>query len=34
MAVGTKSRPARLRRELHIWEAIGLSVAGASPAAV
>jgi amino acid transporter len=32
MAVTTKSRPVRLRRELHIWEAIGLSVAGASPA--
>jgi amino acid transporter len=32
MAVGTTSRPAHLRRELHIWEAIGLSVAGASPA--
>jgi amino acid transporter len=32
MAVTTKSRPAKLRRELHIWEAIGLSVAGASPA--
>ncbi len=32
MAVTSKSRPAHLRRELHIWEAIGLSVAGASPA--
>ncbi len=32
MAITTKSRPANLRRELHIWEAIGLSVAGASPA--
>jgi amino acid transporter len=32
MAVPTKSRPANLRRELRIWEAIGLSVAGASPA--
>jgi amino acid transporter len=32
MAVTSKPRPAHLRRELHIWEAIGLSVAGASPA--
>jgi amino acid transporter len=32
MAISTKPRPANLRRELHIWEAIGLSVAGASPA--
>jgi amino acid transporter len=32
MAVSSKPRPVRLRRELHIWEAIGLSVAGASPA--
>ena len=32
MAVTTDSRPVHLRRELHIWEAIGLSVAGASPA--
>jgi amino acid transporter len=32
MAVTSKPRPVHLRRELHIWEAIGLSVAGASPA--
>jgi amino acid transporter len=32
MAVSTTGRPVRLRRELRIWEAIGLSVAGASPA--
>jgi amino acid transporter len=32
MAVTTSARPVRLRRELRIWEAIGLSVAGASPA--
>jgi amino acid transporter len=32
MAVSTKTSPPHLRRELHIWEAIGLSVAGASPA--
>jgi len=32
MAVTPESRPVNLRRELHIWEAIGLSVAGASPA--
>jgi amino acid transporter len=32
MAVTTKSTPPHLRRELRIWEGIGLSVAGASPA--
>jgi amino acid transporter len=32
MAVSATERPVRLRRELRIWEAIGLSVAGASPA--
>ncbi len=32
MSVTGRTRPARLRRELHVWEAIGLSVAGASPA--
>lgn len=32
MAVITKPTPPHLRRELRIWEGIGLSVAGASPA--
>jgi amino acid transporter len=32
MSVSSKRRPARLRRELHAWEALGLSVAGSSPA--
>jgi amino acid transporter len=32
MSVSARPHPAQLRRELHVWEAIGLSVAGASPA--
>jgi amino acid transporter len=32
MAVSTTTGPPHLRRELRIWEGIGLSVAGASPA--
>jgi len=32
MSLTTKPSPVHLRRELHIWEGIGLSVAGASPA--
>ncbi len=32
MSLTTKPGPVHLRRELHVWEGIGLSVAGASPA--